>query len=309
MRVVMSAAGLFAQASADGGVVSVVDHAELTVTPGSGEPSTQMQPLSPVQPEAVFEVQVPAGPATFEGRVVSNNGTVLFAGRRDVDVNGAFTVDIILSPQAPVLVVTPDSLDVFEVMDGDTTLAPFVVENRGNVDLDLVWAVADVSPSIESCGDPCIGFLPRTDTVHAGRATEFRVFPFNTPERVYRVTLTSAEGDVELKAFTPEFAFPGVLVAHVVTIVGNPVSDWTITYLPCSTGSAEGEPGTCIPDEARSPFTVQTDAEGFARSFVAPGFWLLRPDPGTLGVDPGEATRFVGPGATVTVDFEMYVVL
>ncbi|MGH9161907.1 MAG: hypothetical protein ACRD2X_18225, partial [Vicinamibacteraceae bacterium] len=86
-----------------GSLVSVLDRAELTVTPGDTGVSVLGAPLTAEEPTATFEIQVPGGLQTFTGRVLSNNGTVLYEGSREVEVRAdGFAVELDLVPVAPV---------------------------------------------------------------------------------------------------------------------------------------------------------------------------------------------------------------
>lgn len=137
-RVVFDASALFGTSHAQDGITTVVELAELTVVTAGSDVQSQQDSLGPDQPQVSFNVVVPPGPTTFQGRVLSNNGTTLFEGLQELVVeNDGFQVDLELQPVAPVLVVTPDTVEVTTEPD-----QVFLVENRGV--RDLAWSADTV---------------------------------------------------------------------------------------------------------------------------------------------------------------------
>lgn len=297
-------AGPLLQSPPEGRPVSVIALARLVVTTAGGE-RTQEAPLDADATGVAFEVTVPEGPARFEAQVVSNNASLLYTGARDVPVTSdGFEVVLDLEAVAPVLVAAPDSQRTAALLA--PAGSPFVLRNRG---LDAVtWSVESVEPPLDGCGEHgCLRILPSRGTVSAGASETLRVSSVSTPAALYRIRLASAEGTVDLLADADPASVIEVLVTNPA---GAPMPGRRVTVRACSTGSEEGSPGLCVPDETLAPLTGTTDDGG---TLIVPGlpegYWEVRPDPfGLEGILPSATTLLPEPGTTRQVHFTGYPV-
>jgi hypothetical protein len=186
-------------AGAQNRFASVLDHAELTIAREDGQTSTVRMPLTVEEPAAIFDVRVPPGRHRFEGRVISNNGSVLVEGNRVVDVQAdGFAVEIDLRAVAPVLVAFPDSGMTIPFDVGE---AVFTLGNLGAG--SLAWQVVSVDPPQSSCLQSCLRFSPPSGQLGPDSTAVLRVYgPVQARYRgLYRVRLGSQVGTLELKVF------------------------------------------------------------------------------------------------------------
>lgn len=151
--------------------VSVVDTVILTVTEGDTGPSiTRRTRLARRDSIASFTLPLASGQWAFEAVVVSNNGTPIFSGNTTVDVAGTdVSVDLVVSPIAPILLAAPDSTTVTI----DATGLAYALDTLYNVGPgDLVWSIPDTVPaeSRTQCGNVgCVRLTPKRGALVRGQ--------------------------------------------------------------------------------------------------------------------------------------------
>jgi len=92
------------------GRASVVDSVILTVQPSAGGVQRQAVQLDGDQSEVSFGIRVPPGSTRFGAEVLSNTGSLLFAGETTASIEAdGFQVVVPVTARAPVMVVTPDT--------------------------------------------------------------------------------------------------------------------------------------------------------------------------------------------------------
>lgn len=172
--------------------VTILAQASLTTTPAGSAPTTQTLPVGPEAALPSFSVTVPLGSVTFQGSVLSNNGTPLYQGQRSVEITSdGFQEVVPLTPMAPVMVVQPDELSVRLGAP-----AAFAVENRGQGTLE--YAIESITgPGI--CDGPCIQLDAETFSVSEEESQPLFVTANTTQEQSYAVRLASAQGTVEVR--------------------------------------------------------------------------------------------------------------
>jgi hypothetical protein len=237
---------------------SVLDRALLRVSSAAGT-VTQSAAVGPNDRIVEFTVTVPTGEVRFEAAVESNNRTVLFDGATVATVaQDGFEVAIETRARAPVLVVTPDSLQV-PVLQPEMLPAFFVLENRGVGTVE--WSLVSVDPPLNSCGIyACLGLGALSRTVDRGRPTQLFVWGVNTPARSYRIRLATAEGTVDLRA-AAEATPRGGIEARMINISQAPVAGWEFRLEAC-VGFTHAD--DCVPDGSMPLQTRVTDSAGVA---------------------------------------------
>ena len=174
---------------------SVVGSMDLVVRPSGGTAIPVMsRSLSAYDTSVVFPMTVPNGDATFVARVLSNNGTVLFADSVTQRIAGdGFRVAMSLKAQRPVMIVTPDTLHVPSSLP-NTGVFPVLVQNHGLT--GLTWRVAQA--------DVGLAFRPTSGTAPPPLAIDtLRVIVGFNATRPASFVLSSAEGNVRIVIVSP----------------------------------------------------------------------------------------------------------
>lgn len=149
--------------------VSIVDSLFIDVTSGGG---TERQTISRrlLTTDSVVQVPltVPQGELSVDARVVSRGKTVLYRGTARGSVIGdAFSLDLAMTPQAPVLVVARDAM---RLANGIDTL---FIHNRG---LDSLIYTTTYRPSAACNVNTCAAIVsPSAGSVRAGRSVPITV--------------------------------------------------------------------------------------------------------------------------------------
>jgi hypothetical protein len=178
--------------------VSVLDSLNLVVTSvATGARQVLGKHLERRDSTASFAISVEQGDVQFAVRVLSNNRTELFAGSSSAKIAaGNFApITVNLTSSGAVLLVAPDSTGSFDNTTSPGPTTKLAVHNRGR-DV-LKWKI--IAPAASSqCLRPCIGFVPDSGFVQAGKPDTLRVFkqPGAAFANPITFVVTSSMGDV-----------------------------------------------------------------------------------------------------------------
>jgi len=145
---------------------SPIDSIELQVQHGSSS-QVYARALTGADTIVTFDIKVPMGEAQFTARVFSNTGFLLYSGATTQDIKDDARVTIAVTPQNPILSVSPESLR----LTGFDTLK-FAVTNKGTD--TVVWAWDSVAPPCPTLG-PLSTQPPVMGTVVVGEVDTARV--------------------------------------------------------------------------------------------------------------------------------------
>ncbi|HEX2091778.1 MAG TPA: hypothetical protein VHG28_05215 [Longimicrobiaceae bacterium] len=171
---------------------TVIDSIGLEATPqGAASPLVFGRRLARGDSMVSFGVRVPGGRTRFSARVLSTNGTVLFAGDSTARIRrDGFLVVLDLLPRAPVMVVAPDSLRL--VPGGPVRTV--TVSNRGIG--ELTWRIDSIRPS--PSGITFEGMAGRPLAARDSVRLVFRAEPAAVPG-TYTAFFSSPQGSVGLR--------------------------------------------------------------------------------------------------------------
>jgi len=269
--------------------ISVIDAVTLTIAPSNGEEQTLQEPATLADPSVRFEVTVETGTAAFAAAVLSNNGTTLFSGETEADIQeDGFRVDLDLVAQRPVLALSTDSLK----LTGDG-LDSFVVSNIGAGTLEWSAQPVDGVEMTPASGGIAAGASQVVDVISRGGVP---------PGEAILVRFQSAEGELEAKVqgIDPVFAVAvtpdegsvtlvegqgtGLEAGFVVRNTGNVADTYTISCTGESAVTCTGTSGASVPLESGDSAAV-TAAYDVASSA---GGTLILTATGTQTSDQGQ---------------------
>jgi len=219
-----------ALAGQQGGPITIIETVTLTITPANGTEQQLSRAVSSAASPVTFDVTVETGIASFAATVLSNNGTALYSAEADADIQeDGFSVALQLAALSPVLMVSPDSLQL------GTEGVHFTVTNIG---LDsLAW---------ELVPDGGLEVSPSSGQLGADSSQDVLVFGGPPPGEAVLVRFLSPEGELEAKvqgvpqvfavAVTPDGAGAqrpeggGIdTVNFIVRNIGNVTDTYSIT--------------------------------------------------------------------------------
>lgn len=186
--------------------VSIIDSVALLVQPLDNQPPFRHgQRLIPTDTIINLPIGDFRGRATFQATILSNNGTTLHSAQTTTDVSGpGSVVELVLTPMAPVMLATPDTLRV----PASTAVAlsdSLRIYNRGVG--PMTYRLSNTQPPFtpRTCQINCQVVRP-SDTSGVVDPGQFRFFRIdgirqNAPAVTY--TLSTTQGDVRVVVRRP----------------------------------------------------------------------------------------------------------